>query len=74
VWVNRRVQQDKRCPVFHRLLHPPNQLVLGIALEETDPGSGGLSLLGKALIDSLKRGCAVVLRLSCAEQIQVRSI
>ena len=70
----RRVQQDKRYPVFHRLLHPPNQLVLGVALEETDTVSGGLSLLGKALIDDLKRGRAVVLWLSCAEQIQVGTV
>jgi hypothetical protein len=36
--------------------------------------SRGLTLLGKALIDGLKRGRAIVLRLSGSEQIQVGAI
>ena len=48
--------------------------MLGVALKEADAVSGGLALLGKALIDGLERGRAVVLRFPCSEQIQVGTV
>ena len=67
----RGVQDDERRPVFHRLLHPTDQLMLGVALIEAHAVSRGLTLLGEPLIDSLECGGTVKFGLPRSQEIEV---
>src|SRR3989344_4951554 len=68
------VEQDEGDLVFHRLLYPPDQLVFSVALTEAGTVPRGLGLCGEPLIDGLERDVAVMLRLACAQQVQIRAV